>query len=199
MEISHGGLALRVSDGVYEPAEDSFMLASAAESLTGSVLEVGCGSGIVSLACAKNGATVWGVDINPEAVRCARENAERNRLSNARFMASDLFAAIPEQKFDAIVFNPPYLPTTKNERVRGPLNDAFDGGEDGRKVLDRFLGQFDSFLKPGGTLFLVQSSLNNEQKTRAMLEAAGYVVGVVASESFFFERLSLIKASKPKF
>lgn len=197
MELSYNGLALIVSDGVYEPAEDSFLLASAAESLTGRVLEVGCGSGMASLVCAKNGATVWGVDISPEAVRCARENAERNSFSNARFMASDLFSAIPEQKFDAILFNPPYLPTTRNERVHGPLNHAFDGGEDGRKVLDRFLEQFDSFLKPGGALFLVQSSLNNEQKTRAKLESLGYDVSVVAGESFFFEKLSLIKASKP--
>jgi len=198
MELSYNGLVLHVSDGVYEPAEDSFMLANAAESLKGSVLEVGCGSGIASLACAKSGmASVWGVDINPGAVRCARENAERNRISNVRFMVSDLFAAIPEQRFDAILFNPPYLPTTKNERLAGPLNDAFDGGGDGRKVMDRFLEQFDSFLRPGGTLFLVQSSLNNEQKTRERLEAMGYVVSVVASESFFFERLSLIKASKP--
>jgi len=196
MEISYRGLALRVSNCVYEPADDSFMLASAAESLRGSVLELGCGSGIVSLTCAKGGAAVWGVDINPEAVRCARENAERNSIRNARFMASDLFAAIPEQKFDAILFNPPYLPTTKDERLAGPLNHAFDGGEDGRKVLDRFLDQFDRYLKAGGVLLLVQSSLNDADKTHAKLEAMGYVVSVVASESFFFESLSLIKASK---
>lgn len=198
MELSYKGLALVVSGDVYEPAEDSFMLASAAEPLRGSVLEVGCGSGIVSFACAKAGmANVLGVDINPAAVRCARENAERNNLKNARFMASDLFASLPEQKFDAILFNPPYLPTTKNERIAGPLNAAFDGGEDGRKVLDRFLDQFDRYLRPGGILLLVQSSLNGAEKTRTRLEMMGYVAGVVASESFFFERLSLIKAAKP--
>jgi release factor glutamine methyltransferase len=197
MEISYNGLSLSVPDSIYEPAEDSFMLASAAEGLKGSVLEIGCGSGVVSLACARNGASVWGVDINPEAVRCARENAERNSIKDVRFMAGDLFASLPEQQFDAILFNPPYLPTTKNERLASSLNSAFDGGEDGRKVLDRFLDQFQSFLKPGGALFLVQSSLNGEEKTRAKLASMGYSVAVVAAQSFFFERLLLIKASKP--
>lgn len=199
MELSYDGLGISVSKNVYPPAEDSFLLAGAAKNLHGSILEIGCGCGIASLACAKNNkdGEVMGVDVNPEAVRCANENKKRNKIKNARFTESDLFSRIAKQKFDAILFNPPYLPTDESERVHGPLNHAFDGGKDGRQVLDRFLDEFDSHLKSGGTLLLVHSSLNDTQKTIQRLEKMGYAVTVPARENFFFERLCLIRALKP--
>jgi len=198
MEMAYGALVLRVPDSVYRPAEDSLMLADAAAKLHGDVLEIGCGSGIASLSAAKAGCTVFGVDINPEAVECAGGNARNNNIKNAEFARSDLFSAVsPSKKFDGILFNPPYLPTSKEERIKGNLNRAFDGGEDGRAVLDRFLAEFDSHLKPGGTLLLVQSSLNDEKKTEAALRSLGYKIEVAAQENFFFERLFLIRAEKP--
>lgn len=198
MEIRFGHLALSVGPEVYPPAEDSFLLAKEAEKLRGRILEIGCGSGIASLsaALADRENEVLGVDINPEAVRCARENAEANGVPNARFIESDMFSNVPEGRFDAILFNPPYLPTSGEERMEGRINAAFDGGRDGRAVLDRFLERFDDFLEAGGTLLLVQSSLNSILKTEKRLEALGYEVESVAEERFFFERICLIRAIK---
>jgi release factor glutamine methyltransferase len=193
------GLDLILVPTVYAPAEDSFMLAHEAAKLHGRVLEIGCGSGIVSLVCAKAGCEVLGVDINPDAVACSMENAKRNRVSNASFIESNLFSDIPKdgEKFDAIIFNPPYLPTSKSEKLsNNKLNHAFDGGKTGRTVLDRFLDEFSDFLEPDGVLLLVQSSLNDEEKTIKKLEAFGYAVKIVAEEKFFFEKLSLIRAKK---
>lgn len=200
MELSWGGLVLSVPDSVYPPAEDSFMLAEAAEGLRGRVLEIGCGCGIASLAAAKTAKGVLGVDVNPEAVACAESNAKRNKIENASFIESDLFAAVSSvepDKFDAILFNPPYLPTKKGERVSGRLNQAFDGGKDGRLVLDRFLAGFGRHLKPGGVLLLVQSSLNAPEKTEAKLLSVGYRPSIIRQEGFFFEKLFLVKAEKP--
>jgi len=192
------GIRLTVPADVYEPAEDSFMLADAAASLRGSILEIGCGSGIASLACARADARneVLGVDVNPSAVACANDNAKSNHITNARFIESDLFQGVPKRRFDAIMFNPPYLPTKKEERLGGEINSAYDGGKDGRVVLDRFLEGFDDFMKPSATLLLVQSSLNAPDKTKDKLASLGYEVGIAAEERFFFEKLLLLRTVK---
>ncbi len=197
---SYKGFSLEVPDDVYPPSDDSFLLADAAAFLRGNVLEIGCGSGLASLSCAKAhpDTLVLGVDINPSAVRAAKQNADRNRIPNALFTESDLFSKVGVQRFDAILFNPPYLPTADDETVKGPLNHAFDGGADGRKVLDRFLGEFDPYLKPGGILLLIQSSLNGVEKTQSRLEGMGYKVRMMDSENFFFESIFLLKAEKPQ-
>lgn len=197
---SYKGFSLEVPDDVYAPSDDSFLLADAAAFLRGSVLEIGCGSGIASLSCAKahSDNLVLGVDISPSAVKAAKMNADRNMVPNALFTVSDLFSKVGVQRFDAILFNPPYLPTDDSEVVKGPLNHAFDGGADGRKVLDRFLSEFDPYLKPGGTLLLIQSSLNGVEKTQSVLEGKGYKVRMMDSENFFFESIFLLKAEKPQ-
>jgi release factor glutamine methyltransferase len=95
-----------------------------------------------------------------------------------------------------MIFNPPYLPTEYNERVDGPLNLAFDGGKDGRKVLGRFLKEFDAHMNPGGTLLLLQSSLNGPRKTRSALEKLGYKVRFIGRQDFFFESIWVVMAVK---
>jgi release factor glutamine methyltransferase len=197
---SYKGISIEVPDDVYPPSDDSYLLADAASYLRGSILEMGCGSGLASIACAKAHPEnlVLGVDISSSAVRIAKQNADRNLLPNALFTVSDLFSKVGVQRFDAIIFNPPYLPTDDDEVIRGPLNHAFDGGADGRKVLERFLDEFDQFLKPGGVLLLIQSSLNGLEKTQSRLEGMGYKVRIMDSEDFFFESIFLLKAEKPQ-
>jgi release factor glutamine methyltransferase len=198
MEIQHAGLTLKVRPEVYPPAEDSFMLAKGATALKGSVLEIGCGCGLASLVCAKSFRmnSVLGVDINRHAVDCATDNARRNSIPNVRFSESDLFEKLEGLEFDAIMFNPPYLPTSEDEILPGELNRAYDGGADGRSVVDRFLDDFDSHIKAGGILLLIQSSLNGPEQTKDRLVSLGYLVSVEAEEKYFFEKLTLIKAVK---
>ncbi len=174
---------------VYLPAEDSYLLASAAQPL-GKILEIGCGSGYVSIEWAKHN-QVEGVDINPIAVEVAKENARRMG-ANITFYHSDLFSQV-KGKFDGILFNPPYLPTDEKTRINDELNLAFDGGKNGRKTLDRFLGEFETYLNPGGKMFLIQSSLNNLNKTLKALNK--YDTKIIAEEQFFFEKLYLLEVS----
>ncbi|MDD2655728.1 MAG: class I SAM-dependent methyltransferase [Candidatus ainarchaeum sp.] len=191
------GLSLSVSPDVYEPAEDSGLLAFHSRNLKGRILEIGTGSGLASILNAKTNPSneVLATDINPAAMECARKNAEANSVKNIHFLQSNLFEKV-EGKFDHILFNPPYLPTSKDERIPGNLNYAFDGGEDGRKTLDKFLDEFDKFLAPRGTLLLVQSSLNSSEKTFASLQSKGFATRILEEQPFFFEIIHLLEAQR---
>ncbi len=189
------GLSLSIPPEVYEPAEDSGLLAFHSRNLKGKILEIGTGSGLVSILNAKTNPDnqITATDISPEALKCARKNAESNGIRNISFLQSNLFEKI-EGKFDSILFNPPYLPTSKEERLPGPLNYAFDGGEDGRKTLDLFLEEFDRFLAPQGRLLIIQSSLNHMERTTLILMNRGFEAQILDQKPFFFEIIYLLEA-----
>lgn len=188
-------VVIDVLPGVYSPSDDSYMLADVVNrmDLNGKkFLEIGCGSGIVSITAAVRGADVTAVDINPVAVECTRRNAEKSGVKINAFV-SDLFQNV-EGKYDVIAFNPPYLPGTEGD----PDYDvAWSSGEDGRAVIDRFLAEADKYLQPCGVLLIVQSSLNNPAKTTEILEKMGYSVEIAAQEKFFLETLYVFRAVKP--
>jgi release factor glutamine methyltransferase len=72
-----------------------------------SVLELGAGSGLISMFAAKKGANVTATDINPVAVNFLKTNAERNKV-DLTIIHSDIFQSIPVCLFDTIIINPPY-------------------------------------------------------------------------------------------
>ncbi len=189
-------LSIAVFDEVYEPAEDSFLLANAAKRIRGDVLELGCGTGIVSLTAARahKNNRVIAIDIHNEAVKNTAYNARINKLNNLTSAKSDLFSSrlIRGKRFDYILFNPPYLPTVPDERLTGAINHAYDGGPDGRRVLDRFLARFAQYLKKNGTVLLVHSSLQGIDKTSHILKSQGFRMRMRKRISFFFEELYLL-------
>ena len=194
---------LVVPNCVYEPADDSELLRDEAKNYAKKanlILDMGTGSGIIAIACALENpqAKVIGIDISKEAVACAKENAKSNNAKNCEFFVSDLFAnkKLQGKKFNLILFNPPYLPTAKNEKIKGKLNLAFDGGKSGRETIDRFLDEFEKYIAPGGILLMVDSSLDGTNKTLEKLKTKGFKTKIIASKSFFFEKLSVIRASQ---
>lgn len=174
---------------VYEPAEDSFLLQRHVEKeVRGAVLDMGTGSGIQAITAAlKPEVTkVVAVDINPEALEEAEENAVSAGVSGKiEFRLGDLFQAVGEERFDYILFNPPYLPSHPEER-RDEATRAWDGGPTGAEVIRRFLREAGRYLKPGGRILLVLST-----RTGIALEeiAEKYEVEVLEEEPLFFERL----------
>lgn len=183
------------ADCVYEPAEDSFLLAEAGlkEAETGTrILEVGTGSGFVSAVLRANIQDIYLVatEINPHAISCARANG-------IEVIRTDLFNGIkpgkPENRFDLVLFNPPYLPTSRDEKVQGWLNYAFDGGTSGRETLDRFLDQVKAYLKPGGKILVLISSITGFEAIREKMEGMGFRVDIVARKKVSFEELMVIR------
>ena len=198
MRMEVDGLLFEVTPAVYEPSDDSFLLAKYSEKLKGTILDVGCGCGIHAIVNAKKNPenSVLGIDINRAAIACAAYNASLNRIKNISFIPSNLFEKVGERHFNGIIFNPPYLPTEKHERIGSGLNDAFDGGKDGRLILDRFLLNFDRYLSEGGTLLLMQSSLNDMEKTVSALEEKAFSVTIRDRMEFFFEKLYVLEARR---
>jgi release factor glutamine methyltransferase len=200
MGVSFGALRIALAPTVYEPAEDSFLLAAYASGITGGkrVLEIGCGCGIASLSAAKADSAneVVGVDINPAAVECSRHNAWRNGAKNASFLRSDLFSAVLASEFDYILFNPPYLPTTRREKLRLEAeNAAYDGGRSGLQTFMRFAAEARKHLACGGRAAVIATSLNGgAQKALAELGRRVGPARILAEEAFFFEKICLIES-----
>jgi release factor glutamine methyltransferase len=197
VEIEYGKIRVKLGDTdlVYEPAEDSFLLAEAAfkEAKPGMhILEVGTGSGFVSAVLLANlkDISLVATEINPHAARCAKANG-------VEVIRTDLFRGInpvnPEILFDLILFNPPYLPTSREERVPGWLNYAFDGGVSGRETLDRFLDQVRNYLRPGGKILVLISSITGLGDVKDKMEKLGFAVDVVERKKISFEELLVVK------
>ena len=185
-----------VDEHVYEPAEDSFLLA---EKMTvtedDAVLDMGTGCGILAVLAAEKAKRVLAVDINPHAIECAIKNAEMNGVKERiEFRNGDLFQPIkPNESFSLILFNSPYLPSEPDEE-RSWTGKAWAGGSNGRKVIDRFVMNVPNFLAAGGRIQLVQSSLSDVDRTLKMFSERSLRAMVVAQVKVAFERIVLVEA-----
>ncbi len=176
---------------VYPPSDDTYLLADAVEkrvSPGSRFLEVGCGSGYVSIVAAKLGARVDAVDVNPAAVECTRRNAELNGVE-IRVWQSDLFNNVRDH-YDWIVMNPPYLPY--DEQAPDP---ALDGGTKGAELSLRFIRGVGDRLLPEGKFLLLMSSITAAEPLR-LAKRLGYRVKVVARRRFFMEELFVVEGSR---
>lgn len=90
-----------------------------------SFLELGCGTGMISVFAAKKGAQVTASDINPKAIENATLNATKNNV-NINAVKSDLFSQLQSMQFDYIVINPPYYPKNASDMAE----NAWFCGED---------------------------------------------------------------------
>jgi len=193
-----GKFEFDIAKNVYEPSDDSFLLAENLNIKKGErVLEIGTGSGIVAMYASKFTDDIVATDINADAILLAEKNFLANDIKNIKLLFGDLFDPIKDEfrdneKFDVILFNTPYLPTEECEILEDNLNYAFDGGLDGRKVINRFLDQVKDYLNEGGRVQLVQSSLANIDETILRLEELGFDAEITANERFFFEEIVLI-------
>jgi len=188
---------ITTDENVYIPAEDSYLLAENLEIEAGqSVLEIGTGSGIVAMYASRLTDNITVTDINFDACELAQKNFEANGIENIEILFGNLFEPVKSRKFDVILFNTPYLPTEDDEVIEDNLNYAFDGGLNGRKVIDLFLNEVPNHLNDGGIVQLIQSSLSDNSRTLDMLDELGFIAEIAASEHYFFEDITLINGYK---
>ncbi|HLC66283.1 MAG TPA: HemK2/MTQ2 family protein methyltransferase [Candidatus Nanoarchaeia archaeon] len=175
---------------LYEPHEDSYLLAEQVKKFAqGKVLDMGCGSAIQAVTAAKLTRVqfVLAVDIQPEVITHCKKSVQHPKIS---FRVSDLFSHI-QDKFDTIVFNPPYLPN--DLRVS---DIALDGGKHGPEVLERFIQDAPLHLKPRGQLLFLFSSLSKPMRVQEALKNVLLDWEEVAQKKYAFEQLFVYRAAK---
>lgn len=185
--IEYKGLTIECCEGVYEPSDDTFLVLENV-SCGKKTLEIGAGTGIISIYCARTGSEVTAADISEKAIDCARRNAATNAVS-IELVKSFLFAEV-KGKFDTIIFNPPYLPTEDN--IEG--SEQWDGGADGFRITRPFLESADSYLETDGEIFLILSDLTDIE--HLIVEFQKYRFEEIASVSFDFERIILYRLKR---
>jgi len=196
-KILYGNHTFYVLPEVYEPSDDTFLLADNLMIERGSeVLDVGAGCGILSVVAAKTAGRVVATDLNPHAVECAEINVKLNGLlGKIEVRHGSLFKTVkPNEKFDVIIFNPPYLPTSEAEAGQGWLEKAWAGGPTGREIVDMFLKEAPKHLKRPGKILLVQSTLSDVTKTVRLLREYGLEPKILAEKKLDFESIKLIQA-----
>ena len=191
------GLPLATSSTTLIPRPDTETLVEAALARagtpTGRLLDLGTGTGAIALAFAseKPDWQVVGVDVRPEAVALAADNARTLNITNATFLVSEWFSALrssspsesspgspsPGSTFEIIVSNPPYIaaddPHLGQGDVRFEPRSALVAAADGMADLLHLITTAQAFLSPGGWLVL-EHGYQQAPSVRQALKLAGY-------------------------
>ena len=176
---------------VYDPAEDSHLLAEVVRKYaTGSVLDMGTGSGVLALEAAKKKSVkkVLAVDVDPQAVAYVK----KFKAKKLTVKKSDLFSNI-KGKYNTVIFNPPYLPQDK-----GIEDLALYGGKRGYELTLKFLGDVGEYMVSDGTLLLLFSSLTKKDVIDDALWKGLFDYEQVGHSLHFMEELYVYKITKNK-
>jgi release factor glutamine methyltransferase len=177
------GLEFRVAPAVLIPRPETELLVELAlermpEDAAMRVLDLGTGSGAIAVALAheRPQARLTAVDVDYAAVSVARANASRHRAS-VRFFCGDWFGALPGERFDLIVSNPPYVaagdPHLGLGDVRFEPQRALVGGADGLDCIRAIVAKAGAHLRAGAWL-LFEHGYDQAEACRALLQAEEY-------------------------
>jgi release factor glutamine methyltransferase len=189
-------LVIETHPEVYNPAEDTFLLLETVNiDSNDTVLELGTGCGLIALDCARRGSHIVCTDINPFAVSLTRRNIKRNQSllkGSVEIRQGNLFSVLHKNDlFNVIIFNPPYLPTKKQEKVGGWFDIATDGGLNGLRVTKQFIQGLKKHLLKNGRAYFIFSSLSKRSTLELYLKNEAFLCWVVACRLFEGEELDV--------
>jgi release factor glutamine methyltransferase len=183
------GLRLAVAPGVFVPRQRTALLVEEVAALVAPghvVVDLGCGTGAIAAAVLARvpGVEVYAVDVDPDAVACARRNLPPDRV-----LEGDLYDALPpglRGRVHVVVANAPYVPTDAIALMPREARDhehriALDGGRDGLDVQRRVIASARTWLRPGGHV-LVETGRSQLEASEAGFRQAGLTVTVTSDE-----------------
>jgi len=183
---------LEIPFGVYLPSDDTYLLLDVLreelkENKFKKSLEIGAGNGILSLELFDYSNNHYATDINPVVIKYLSSLKERFNLNNFKIIESDLFSKIRKQKFDVIVFNPPYV---ASEDI---VDCSTDGGKDGSCIILDFIPLLKNFLSKKGACYLLISSLNKPKEIFNLINKNKLKYTILKKTNIFFEELIVLK------
>ena len=172
------GIRVACAPGVFVPRQRTELmvrLAAGRIAAGARVLDLGCGTGAIAAAVAARvpAVEVWAVDVDPDAVACARRNLPADRV-----LLGDLYEPLRAGlRFGVILANAPYVPTDEIALMPPEARDhehrvALDGGPDGLDVQRRTIAGASARLTPGGAL-LVETGRRQAPATAGLMRGAG--------------------------
>jgi release factor glutamine methyltransferase len=185
-ETEFYGLPFRVTPDVLIPRPETEHLVEKALELAGGfdrprIVDVGVGSGAIAVALAYKlpEARMTALDISPAALEVASGNAERNGvLDRIRLLQSDLLTSVADERFEMVVSNPPYVPSTDRDSLSVEVREhepalALFAGEDGLDIYRRLIPAAFAVLEAGGFL-LMEIGYGQSVAVGAQLQEAGF-------------------------
>lgn len=160
------------------------------------VLDIGTGSGCIACIIAKQtDAQVLGIDISTDALQTALDNSSQLDLFNkAIFRKSDIFSNIkPEEKFDLIISNPPYIPIKEKNNLQTevrfePESALFAKDEKGVEFYERIASQASDYLSDKGYL-IFELGINQSKEVKSIMEKYGFVNIEIEKDLAYIDRI----------
>lgn len=143
------------------------------------LIDLGTGSGViaVTLAAERPNAQVIAVDASLAALNVAKHNAQQHQLTNIEFYQSEWFANVPEEQFDLVISNPPYIDPDDEHLQQGDVRfepkTALIADNQGLSDIEIIADKACGYLKSAGHLF-IEHGYNQAAQVQAIFNALGY-------------------------
>ena len=192
-----------IDDEIYEPSDDSVLLASVLQSeicreFKNVLLEIGCGCGYIALSILKHCIDEYNpsyailIDISPCAIESAKESAKLNNLyAYIDVVQCDSASCIRSKSIDVVFFNPPYLPINSIQKW---IDYAWSGGRGGISVWKKFFSNAVRIcIEKNCDIIFVLSSLQDTHHIFDTLMNKCEYVEIAKCKYFFFEAICVVK------